>query len=445
MSLLIVGCGPKALALLAKAEVLKHNNIDVPEIFVLEKNQVAANWCGQFGFTDGQQSLGTSPEKDIGFPYASQFKDRVPSIDQDMQSYSWQSFKIERGEFADWVDRNRPAPSHVEWASYLKWAGQKAGIDKPGVKLEGELFEESITFEDGRWRVAYRPTGISNSFASESAEITVDGIVFTGPGTPKAVAVQSNHANVLNGETLWTHLLEIDQLRNGKIAIIGAGETAASAIVRVLHTTNGKNLDIHVISRRGTLFSRGEGFHENRYFSDPTGWQALPPRHRTELIERTDRGVLSQRAIQIISNARNVKHFPGEVTKIWGYPKATLEIIDGTETKLSGYDFVVVALGFNAMAFHKCFAAGGPEGLMGLIEKIKAEYKPKAKQDKGDQPHKDFFLEMVKQINSGLRLGNIKPRVYLPMLAGFQEGPGFPNLSCLGILSDRILYDLISK
>jgi hypothetical protein len=26
------------------------------------------------------------------------------------------------------------------------------------------------------------------------------------------------------------------------------------------------------------------------------------------------------------------------------------------------------------------------------------------------------------------------------MLAGLQQGPGFPNLSCLGLLSDRILH-----
>jgi mycobactin lysine-N-oxygenase len=27
----------------------------------------------------------------------------------------------------------------------------------------------------------------------------------------------------------------------------------------------------------------------------------------------------------------------------------------------------------------------------------------------------------------------------LPNLAGLNQGPGFPNLSCLGLLSDRVL------
>lgn len=31
------------------------------------------------------------------------------------------------------------------------------------------------------------------------------------------------------------------------------------------------------------------------------------------------------------------------------------------------------------------------------------------------------------------------PKLFLPNLAGLTQGPGFPNLSCLGLLSDRIL------
>jgi mycobactin lysine-N-oxygenase len=29
--------------------------------------------------------------------------------------------------------------------------------------------------------------------------------------------------------------------------------------------------------------------------------------------------------------------------------------------------------------------------------------------------------------------------LHLPVAAGLAQGPGFPNLSCLGLLSDRIL------
>ena len=33
----------------------------------------------------------------------------------------------------------------------------------------------------------------------------------------------------------------------------------------------------------------------------------------------------------------------------------------------------------------------------------------------------------------------MSPPLHLPVLAGLAQGPGFPNLSCLGLLSDRIL------
>ena len=34
---------------------------------------------------------------------------------------------------------------------------------------------------------------------------------------------------------------------------------------------------------------------------------------------------------------------------------------------------------------------------------------------------------------------DVTPKLFLPNLAGLTQGPGFPNLSCLGLLSDRVL------
>jgi mycobactin lysine-N-oxygenase len=33
----------------------------------------------------------------------------------------------------------------------------------------------------------------------------------------------------------------------------------------------------------------------------------------------------------------------------------------------------------------------------------------------------------------------LRPPLHIPVAAGLAQGPGFPNLSCLGLLSDRIL------
>jgi mycobactin lysine-N-oxygenase len=42
-------------------------------------------------------------------------------------------------------------------------------------------------------------------------------------------------------------------------------------------------------------------------------------------------------------------------------------------------------------------------------------------------------------IGYDLAVSGLDTKLYLPNLAGLAQGPGFPNLSCLGQLSDRIL------
>jgi mycobactin lysine-N-oxygenase len=42
-------------------------------------------------------------------------------------------------------------------------------------------------------------------------------------------------------------------------------------------------------------------------------------------------------------------------------------------------------------------------------------------------------------IGHDLALTGVTPKLFLPNLAGLNQGPGFPNLSCLGLMSDRVL------
>ena len=42
-------------------------------------------------------------------------------------------------------------------------------------------------------------------------------------------------------------------------------------------------------------------------------------------------------------------------------------------------------------------------------------------------------------IGVDLAVAGLAPPLHLPVMAGLAQGPGFPNLSCLGLLSDRIL------
>ena len=49
-------------------------------------------------------------------------------------------------------------------------------------------------------------------------------------------------------------------------------------------------------------------------------------------------------------------------------------------------------------------------------------------------------LEALEEsIGPDLAVAGVAPKLVLPNLSGVNEGPGFPNLSCLGLLSDRVL------
>ena len=46
---------------------------------------------------------------------------------------------------------------------------------------------------------------------------------------------------------------------------------------------------------------------------------------------------------------------------------------------------------------------------------------------------------LEESIGPDLAVTGVDPKLFLPGLAGLMQGPGFPNLSCLGLLSDRVL------
>ena len=119
----MIGAGPKAVALAAKRHVLAANGILVPQFSVFDHKGLAAHWTGEYGYTDGFLPLGTPPEKDVGFPYATEAFDPTTNrlIDTEMLQFSWAAFHVQRSRlsYADWVDRGKPAPQHKHWAEYL--------------------------------------------------------------------------------------------------------------------------------------------------------------------------------------------------------------------------------------------------------------------------------------------------------------------------------------
>jgi mycobactin lysine-N-oxygenase len=86
-----------------------------------------------------------------------------------------------------------------------------------------------------------------------------------------------------------------------------------------------------------------------------------------------------------------------------------------------GFDLVIDGSGVDALWFTKLFSQDALDLLeLGLGGPLSAEHLQEA-------------------IGYDLAVEGVTPKLFLPNLAGLTQGPGFPNLSCLGLLSDRVL------
>ncbi|WP_143309723.1 hypothetical protein [Candidatus Entotheonella palauensis] len=209
------------------------------------------------------------------------------------------------------------------------------------------------------------------------------------------------------------------------IGVIGSGETAASVVIALLQNLENE-IPILVMNRQGAIFSRGESYGENRVFSDPeeAGWSDFSYSDREEFIKRTDRGVFSLDSKALIDGCRHVTHMRVDVEHI----KIVDEFGEDRPRVIGPYtnvqqeiplSYVIVAVGFNPWWFTDCIH--GP--LKGFML---------------DTDHRKI-LERDIEYDLSLPSRQVSPKLFVPMLAGYAQGPGFPNLSCLGNLSDRIL------
>ncbi|MGS2808618.1 SidA/IucD/PvdA family monooxygenase [Nocardia sp. MW-W600-9] len=410
-TLLVVGAGPKALAVAAKSHVLRTLGLPAARVVVVESHAVGGNWLPSGGWTDGQHRLGTSPEKDIGFPYHSTWaRGRNRDIDQAMAAFSWTSFLIEHGTYAEWVDRGRPSPQHHVWAKYLQWVAKS--IDLELVLGRVERIRHGGNGIDDQWQVAVVDADGNRS------ELTADGLMITGPG--RSSRALAEHPRVLSIAEFWDLAGKRSLPAASRAAVIGGGETAGSALDELVRH---EMLTISVISPMATLYTRGESFFENSLFSDPVKWNALSLQERRDVIRRTDRGVFSVRVQESLLGDSRVHHLQGRVTKI--VPQGEVLALTLTNElradQVHNFDLVVDATGGQPLWFLDMFdqrtadllelAVGGP-----LTQQ-----------------------RIESSIGYDLAVTGLAGKLYLPNMAAIAQGPGFPNLSCLGELSDRVL------
>ncbi|MGW1741623.1 SidA/IucD/PvdA family monooxygenase [Nocardia sp. NPDC001965] len=405
--LLVVGAGPKAMAVAAKAYVLRELGLPAPQVTVVEPNAVGGNWLAAGGWTDGRHRLGTSPEKDIGFPYHSTWaRGHNHAVDEAMMAFGWTAFLVDRGTYAEWVDRGRPSPEHNLWAKYLQWVARRSGVEI----LRGRV--RSIRAEGAGWRVTVADAE-GGTVETEAARLMI-----TGPGDSRRALAQ--HPKVLSIADFWDLAGRRQLPVSSRAAVIGGGETAGSAMDELVRHDV---LTVSVISPGATIYTRGESYFENSLFSDPAKWRALSIAERRDVVRRTDRGVFSVRVQETLLADNRVHHLQGRVVRVadQGDGVALTLRNESRPDQMHAFDLVVDATGGQPLWFLDLF----DEEAADLIELAVGG------------PLTQARIEAA--IDHDLAVGGLPAKLYLPNLAGLSQGPGFPNLSCLGELSDRVL------
>jgi len=402
LTLAVVGAGPKGVAIAAKARALAGAGLPAPRVVLVDRGEVAGNWSGRQGYTSGLLPLGTPAEKDVGYPYAASWGDASADVIAAMAEYSWQRHLIRHGAYSDWVDRGRMRPAHRQWSAYLREVAEAA---------EAEIVSGTVTGLEvaggDRWQVTL---AAGDAIAADGVVITGSGPAVTVPGQPR------DHPRVLDGRTYWLAAHKMRGERAMSVCVVGNGETAASVVIDLVKRFH-RHSTVDVLTSRGVLYSRGESYDENRFYSDPADWPRLAEGHRREFLERTDRGVFSLQAEATLNQARGFRTLAGRAAEIEAREQDVIVTIAyGEERERVAYDAVIVAIGFDGRWF---------EAL--LADTASARYQ----QALGG-------AELERHIGRDLSVAGLPP-LHLPVLAGLAQGPGFPNLSCLGLLSDRIL------
>jgi mycobactin lysine-N-oxygenase len=400
--LAVVGAGPKGIAIAAKARALAAAGLPAPRVVLVDRGEIAGNWTGRQGYTSGLLPLGTPPEKDVGYPYAASWGDASADVVAAMAQYSWQRHLIRHDVYSDWVDRGRMRPTHRQWSAYLREVAELAEAEI----VRGVVTGLEISGGD-RWGIKLQ--------AGDA--MAADGVVFTGAGPAITVPGQPrDHPRVLDGRTYWLAAYQLARERAVNVCVVGSGETAASVVIDLLKRC-GRHSTIDVLATRGVLYSRGESYDENRFYSDPADWPRLAEAHRREFLERTDRGVFSLQAEAMLNQARGFRALAGRAVAVQAREHDVIVTIAyDQEREHVAYDAVVVAIGFDGRWF---------EALLG--DHASARYR----QALGGG-------ELARHIGPDLSVAGLAP-LHLPVMAGLAQGPGFPNLSCLGLLADRVL------
>lgn len=283
-TLAVIGGGPKAAAIAAKASALSSVGYSPPEIHIFEHIRLGAAWRGKSGYTDGLQPVCTLAERDLGFPY-----DRhtfgVDVAQTMMSEFSWSAYAVRDGtdhtQYREWVLRGRQPPRHVDFAEYLERSIRLSGARH----INGEVIALDYSAGLQPWRVVWED-------GPSRKAMDFDGVVITGSGSPLPSLPNAN-GRVFDGKSFWTQipqvwvLLQADQ--DPSVVIIGAGGTGAA--IAHWFIQHFKRVPISIIGREPTLYTRHAGYFEDRLFTDEIAWSDLPAHMREVFVGRLTSGM----------------------------------------------------------------------------------------------------------------------------------------------------------
>ncbi|TIO80820.1 MAG: hydroxylase [Mesorhizobium sp.] len=417
----VIGGGPKAAALAAKAFCLQQAGVPI-RLTIFERSAIGSAWTGKHGYTDGDQRLCTPAERDLGFPYEANLGSEIA---QQMQaSFSWAAYKVfahNASRYADWVSRGRKPPTHRDFAEYIEWA-----VEKSGAEVYFGIVS-ALTLENDRWTVVQK-----------TAEGTIQvpdfhGVVVTGPGPANKLFDRVKDPRVFTGEDFWSRFRGVRKiLRSGpkRIVVIGGGGTAA-AIAAWFVRTGMKGHEIALLTDQPTLFTRTTNFFENRLFDDETIWKSLSAVDRRNFTDRLNRGVVWENVTELLADAEQLSLVPGRATGIehgnhrQGAPRPDLMVkyTNHLGNHEAQADLVVDATGFNPWWFERLL----PKELRNHIINGDVESQKEQRKQLQQDMRPDLSLELP-----------VEPRIHAPMLSQV-VGPGFVSLMVLGAMADRIL------
>jgi mycobactin lysine-N-oxygenase len=423
----VVGAGPKAAAIAARAAVLgqQHRGLKVPQVLILERHQPGAAWSGGQGFSDGRLTLCTPGEKDVGYPYGDEtrFGDDVGL--RIFEKFSWSSFLVTRGYFSEWIERGRRFPSHRRWAEYIRWV-----IEQGGAKLEIANVQKAKWLPSVGWEITALNQNGKQKFRA-------DALVLSGTGPTKTIPVAADvdAHRVLDAQNFWreTNLEALQNLTEGDIAVIGDGGSAGAIVAWLVEEFADKEVGIKCINRTASMFLRGDGYAERQYYSDPSDWTELNEDDRRRIIERTEAGVVSARNKAVIDAAENVAFVRGRATSITAGTEGVLIAVEyaGRACPPVEADYAVMAIGFDDWGLLELVDGSRQAGLISGGADMGA---------KRASLGRDFAYDLSLPASAGLG-----QHLHLPALAALARGPGFAGLGCLGLLASRILDDYVIR